>query len=860
MFHAAIYENSQPAGIGVLEIVSEESAQGTPGPTRGFVPLQRSELRGEIVGPFATLQLRQIFGYTRADSPQTVEALYRFPLPGDAAVTQVTVHFGEVAIVATLQMRAAAEAEYAEAKAAGRQAALATREAADVFTLQLAGLQPDQAITVETDYIQLARSEGTKWSLRVPLTTAPRYTRGDERGTRPAAGQPLALMRDPGHRFALDLQMRKASAISSPTHAVAITETNGDSQVVLQGGATIPDRDFVLHWAGPQAQETPHLALTSQPAADGQRYFLAQVAPPSQASQPPLPREVILLVDHSGSMSGPKWAAADWAVERFLGDLQEIDSFALGVFHNNTHWFAPQLQGATSQTVTNAIHWLKQNTDSGGTELGVALEQALRMARIPGEAARHVLILTDAAVTDGDRILRLADQEQAVNPKRRINVICIDAAPNAFLAQELAERGGGIAKFLTSDPQQQDITTALDEVLAAWVAPIAVNLQLVIHDRRAELGDQHALRKRTEGTTIVDLGDLMAGQPRWMIGRLPQTSAESVQVDLRLADDSLLAQSQITLPPQAASTNLRALFGARRVNGLEYLVNAGLPPEQVAAQLTRLGYDPALVLGDHAPQTPPIYAENARQQLLPALRRLLAQEALRYGLASTETAFVATRQEAGQPVQAQVAVANALPAGWAEGFATRGSVAGASPMVRSMAAMSMPAAMPAPARHLKTGLGKRAVPQSMATGAPPGASSLPMARGISNGGGEAIVFHGEVTGTAGEIVLYPAAQQATLPADITLTGIALRLLSTTENHPASAPELAQQVDRHVVIQLFIGDLASPRARIRLQDLLRYGARPLNLYRAADELVQIQLVDPAGWLQDHPLRFELVLQW
>ena len=466
MFHRTIYENSRPDGIAVLEIVG-----GADAARRHFVPLQSSELYGEIVGPLADLQVRQRFGYSQEQARQPIEALYRFPLPGDAAVTQVTVRFGTVEIVATLAAREAAEAEYAAAKQEGRQAALATREGPDLFTLQVTGIQPDQPITVETHYVQLARQENGHWTIRIPLTTAPRYVRSDERGSRAVQAQPLALLRDPGHRFRLALRLHGVQAVTSPTHALALTVSAEHTQVQLQAGDVIPDRDCVLHWQARQDEQQPQLTLFQQHSAhDSQLYFLAQVAPPQRARRRPLEREVILLVDHSGSMTGPKWAATDWAVEGFLAGLQEQDTFALGIFHNETRWFAPQLAKATAEQTARAIAWLKQSTDSGGTELGVALEGALRLPRTAGEAARHLLILTDAAVTDGDRILRLADQEQQATrqgQRRRISVICIDAAPNAFLAQELAERGGGVAKFLTSDPEQEDITTALDEVLAA---------------------------------------------------------------------------------------------------------------------------------------------------------------------------------------------------------------------------------------------------------------------------------------------------------------------------------------------------------------------------------------------------------
>jgi Ca-activated chloride channel family protein len=859
MFHPAIYENSRPDGIGVLEIVQKkEKAE------RQFVPLKRSELRGEVVGPLADLRLRQVFGYSQTQSNRTIEARYRFPLPGDAAVTHVTVRFGEVEIVATLAARENAEAEYEKAKQEGRQAALATREAADVFTLQVAGIQPEQEVTVETRYVQLARQEGGQWVLRVPLTTAPRYMRSDERGSRSANGQPLALLRDPGHRFLLDLQLHGAQQVTSPTHALALTASKQGTQVQLQEGEVLPDRDCVLQWQAQQAERQPLLTLFHQRAAtEANLYFLAQVAPPRAPQRQPLPREIILLVDHSGSMTGPKWAAADWAVERFLVDLQEQDHFALATFHYETHWFAPTIQKATPTKTADAIAWLKQNTDSGGTELGVALESALHLTHTQGDAARHLLILTDAAVTDADRILRLADEERERaarhGQRRRISVICIDAAPNAFLAQELAERGGGVAKFLTSDPEQEDITTALDEVLAAWMEPLYANLQLTIQHPQAEMSDQHTLLAHTDKSTVVDLGDLTGGQARWLIGRVPAAPQAAVTVELGSADAVPLTWETLDPARNATTANLRALFGARRVHGLEYLINANLPPAQVAEQLTRLGYDAAAILGKQAESAPPVYAETARTQMATALRTLLTAEALYYGLASSETAFVATRMEAGQRVQEEVTVANALPAGWSEQF-----LGGGPPMMpRSMGPAimaAMPMSAPAPTMQLASIFRRsKSSPEGQVQ-----ASALPAAGPATRqlpgqtGNHSAVVFQGELHGAAHEMLLYSSTKQSSVPEGITITGIALRLLNQEERAPV--PDRNTVPDRNLAVHLFIGDLASPRARVRLQDLLRQGQRPLNLRCEAGQPLQIQLVDPAGWVQDHALRFELLLFW
>src|SRR5688572_20320074 len=125
MFNHSIYENSRPDGFGVLEVndAPEDSRQ-----PRLFVPLVRTELAGEITGPLASLRLTQVFRYSREQCDRSLEALYRFPLPGDAAVTGVTVRFGEVEIRAELKEREQAEAEYERARSEGRSAALTTRE------------------------------------------------------------------------------------------------------------------------------------------------------------------------------------------------------------------------------------------------------------------------------------------------------------------------------------------------------------------------------------------------------------------------------------------------------------------------------------------------------------------------------------------------------------------------------------------------------------------------------------------------------------------------------------------------------------------------------------------------------------
>lgn len=847
MLNPRAFYNSRPDGFGVLEVAGDA---GTPGTPRSFVPLKRTDLAGTVTGPLATLTLTQTFALPD-QSGAVVEALYRFPLPGDAAVTGVRVTFGDVEIHTSLKEREKAEAEYKEAKRTGRQAALVTRESPDVFTLAVAGIRAGQDVVVRTGYVQLARPEGAGWSLRVPLTTSPRYVRADESGSRHADGQPLAILRDPGHRFALDLAFPEADGVESRTHALAV---EGD-RVRLREGDVIPDRDCVITW---HAKATDRSALRVWTHTDaGKAYFLAVCTPPKFADAKKARREVILLVDHSGSMAGAKWEATDWAVERFLAGLNEDDSFALGLFHDTTKWLAARTKKATPEAVREAVAFLKANRDQGGTELGVALEQALDRSRAAGTPARHVLILTDAEVSDAGRILKLADAEFAKPDRRRVSVLCIDSAPNEALASELALRGGGVARFLTSNPDEDDVTTALDDVLADWSAPVLTGLTLEVNHAGAEAAGRTTALVVPGPGSAVDVGDLPAGRPVWVIGRVP-TGGEPLSFRLRTGAENV---AEVHAEGDSSLPGLKALFGADRLRRLEYVLTANHTGDELRAELARLGYDTAV--------ESKVYAENARDTAATVVKPLLVSESLALGVPSSETAFVAVRKEAGQPVTETRIVANALPHGWSEGAAGGAGRGGAAWLCASYKAPPAPACAPLgdiddgttttdfdPLERMSS-LAQPAPRAKKRQAPPPG--GVPAGARMS--------MH-RLTRNAASVppdlrVRLPAGAHA--PADGAVlydspNGDAGRFTFLSVAF-ADKGITADTVDPGLTLLLFVGDLASPRARVKLADMLRQGGRrPLNLRREAGEAVRLTLEDPSGaWAWGVP-EFEVVLGW
>ncbi|MBI3967068.1 MAG: VWA domain-containing protein, partial [Chloroflexi bacterium] len=584
--------------------------------------------------------------------------------------------------------------------------------------------------------------------------------------------------------------------------------------------------------------------------------------------------------DHSGSMSGAKWEAADWTVKSFLSGLSSGDTFNLGLFHNDTRWLAPAPLPATTKNVDSAITFLEQYRDSGGTELGVALEQALDLKRSSGERARHVLIVTDAEVSDAGRILRLVAAESRRADRRRVSVLCIDAAPNSHLALELAERGGGVAKFLTSRPDEEDVTTALDEVLADWAAPVLSGLWLAVNRPGLEAAGRDVLGQGEGGAGAIDLGDLPSGRSVWVAGRVARGDGSELTLRLTTSKGEVASCSLDPSAEAATRPALKALFGARRVLGLEYLLSGHFSSEDLSDQLAQLGYDPQRALAGDSGRSAKLYAENARKDAREALRDLLVAEALDYGLASAETAFVAVRREAGKPVEATVAVANALPSGWSDQFLT----AGGPPMMATMAMAPiapMPASPPMSAptgafrvadtgsappgyvadkalREPKStlgGLGKRLASffgrdAAAALDAAPAESTAPLAAP------DHVVFSGAPNLASGEAVLFDSSAagiEATIPERATISKLRLRF-------PSGAPDAAE-LGADLQLMVFVGDLASPRAKVRVADLIRQrGERPLNLSKQPGEVVRIVLVDPAGVWRDRSPRVEIELIW
>ncbi|HPJ24834.1 MAG TPA: VIT and VWA domain-containing protein [Synergistaceae bacterium] len=827
------FDNAASGGVAVMEILSTKDEGGSASQINRFVPLRKTDIAGTVTGPLASVSVTHRYGFTKEEHPDPVEALYRFPLPGDAAVTSCTVSFGEISIVTELKERKKAEAEYEEAKQEGKQAVLLTRESPNVFTLAVQGIRPDEEVTVETTYVQMGDSEKAGWSLRIPLTTAPRFLRQDELGSSQAKGNPLAVYRDPGHRFSLNLTFTDPCEIESPTHDILIPKGENEIQhLTLSRGAEIPDRDFVVAWI-PKAPEEKTPASCNiyeyTPEGSSSTWFfgLLTPAPPAMLeNHPRIPREVILLVDHSGSMSGAKWEAADWAVISFLNNLAPKDHFSLGLFHDSVSWFTSRPLPATRENITKAVDFLTRNKDDGGTNLGVALEQAVHTPR-PEEGiySQHILVITDAQVTDNGRILRLVEREARRSEGRKFSILCIDAAPNDYLAREIARKGKGIARFLTSSPEETDISTALEEVLEEWGSPVLAQATLKIHLEKGK-GEHLTLPQSSrvpfekKQVASLLLGDLPQQRARWVVGRIDGKEMGNISYSLEARGIETPLEGKVRRVDAREGKSIKALYGALVLNRLEQLYHGNYPQKELALRLEDMGY--ALEAEEIAEQA--IYQENAASTRESVITPLLLKESLFYGLPCEVTAFVAVRHDSSVGSTTPVIVGNALPGGWDESFA------GGAPR---------PLYMAAPEAQVRMSLLRK-------TSGPPTAGTMAMDNAAMPAPQaplyeEAEELMEQAPGDSGPLSLYqgtPGGSSSQVLYEDHLKGLHMLTALQVETESAYRGK--------AVLLLYVGDMAIPRARIPLEQLLLMGGRrPLHISAPSGILVKLVLEDPEG---------------
>ncbi|MBV9445995.1 MAG: VWA domain-containing protein [Streptosporangiaceae bacterium] len=528
-----------------------EAGLGALATSRGNLPLDAVDVRAAITGTSASVEVTQEF---RNPFDVALEAAYIFPLPDRAAVTALRMECAGHVVEAALKERSQARQEYDQAIAEGHRAAIAEEDRPDVFTMRVGNIIPGERVTVRLTLAQPLPYEDGEVTYRFPLVVAPRYIPGRPIGGPPAGGgaasdtdavpdasritPPVLLPGFPNPvRLTMSADVDPAglplTGIACSLHAtLEETAANGHTLIRLRPGERL-DRDFILRLTVADRQQiTTSLVLTPDGQDEPtQGTFTVTLVPPDGSGRP-RPRDVVLVLDRSGSMSGWKMVAARRAAARIVDTLTGTDRFAVLCFDYSIEQppTLPRdgLAEATDRNRFRAIEHLARTDARGGTEMLTPLEHAIRLltgaadaqgahgptAPAAGDRDRVLILVTDGQVGNEDQILnRIGAALSGV----RVHVIGIDRAVNAEFLSRLASAGRGRCELVESEDR-------LDEAAAS------------IH-RRIGAPLVTALTLAADGLEIVPgtvapslLPDLFPGVPVTVAGRWRGSPAGTITV------------------------------------------------------------------------------------------------------------------------------------------------------------------------------------------------------------------------------------------------------------------------------------------------------------------------------------------
>src|SRR5262245_43010875 len=528
--------------------------------------LRGARLRVDAAGGIARAVLEQRFA-SPYDEP--LAFVYQLPLPADGAVAGFAFRIGDRLVAGEIDRCEAARRRFEDAILEGRTAALLEQERSSLFTQEIGNVPPRAEVVAEITIDQKLRwlAEGS-WEWRFPTVVAPRYLGAP--GHIPDGDRiTVDVLEEPSPvSLAFELSIRDPlaphSEPTSPSHAIRATQEVDSHRVRFDKDheATL-DRDLVVRWPVATASIGVRLEVARRGAEERSFGLLTLVPPAAAADVHPIARDLVVLIDASGSMGGAPLDQARSIAKALVLSLDARDTLELIAFSSEPLRFRASAKPATADLRAAALEWLDKLRAGGGTEMDRAVAAAL--APLRRDAQRQVVLVTDGLIGFEHEVV--SHVLNALPEASRLHTVGVGSAVNRSLTGAAARAGRGIEIVVGIE---EDAAAAAERLLAHIAAPLVSEVEI--------LGN--AVRR----SAPARLRDLAAGAPVLVSLELDPSGGE-IEIRGRGFEQRIAAPAT---EPATVNPALASLFARECVEDLEMAACGG---EEVDLQIEEIGLE-----------------------------------------------------------------------------------------------------------------------------------------------------------------------------------------------------------------------------------------------------------------------------
>lgn len=517
-----------PAGSGDL---TARRPDGTP---IGACPLKHTDVAVEVSGFVARVVVTQTFANP---FPDPVEAVYTFPLSDRAAVDDMTMRTGNRVIRGEIQRREDARRTYEAARAAGKLTSLLDQERPNVFTQALANLMPGAEVQVRIAYVEPLKFTDGTFEFSFPTVVGPRFVPGNATGHAGTGWAPdtdrvpdASKITPPvtpegtraGHDLAINVDLDAGiplGAVVSPLHPVTVDRPSPSrARVALVNQREIPNRDFVLRYT--VATDDLQSTALAHRAGTGDGYLTLVLLPPARTTaESAAPKELVFVIDRSGSQMGAPLDKAKETMRWIIDHLNPRDTFQIVDFGSDANVLFAKPERVTATTRKRAREHIDGLQANGGTLMAEAVQ---RVTAMPADEhrLRVVTFMTDGYVGNDFEVLDLVRKSRGTS---RWFPFGTGNSVNRYLIESMARLGGGEPEFvLLADDGEAVARKFYQRIASPVLTDVRVafeNLDVIDVEPQAlaDVWDQRPLvihaRYRKAGSGTVVLRGFRGGRP-----------------------------------------------------------------------------------------------------------------------------------------------------------------------------------------------------------------------------------------------------------------------------------------------------------------------------------------------------------